>query len=213
MQKYDTIIFDLDGTLLDTLPDLTDAVNYAMTQLCFPIRSIDEVLGFVGNGIRKTIERSVPPNVSQEQIEQALTFFREYYFSHLTVKTKPFGGIMELLRTLHGRGIKMGIASNKADFAVQQLNNHFFSGFGMIALGESPTIPRKPAPDMVAQLCQRLNSKNVLYVGDSDTDVQTAINAGLDQISVLWGYRSQQQLEQAGAERFIEKPSEIFDIL
>ena len=213
MQKYDTIIFDLDGTLLDTLPDLTDAVNYAMTQLCFPTRSIDEVLGFVGNGIRKTIERSVPPNVSQEQIEQALTFFREYYFSHLTVKTKPFGGIMELLRALHGRVVKMGIASNKADFAVQQLNNHFFSGLDIIALGESSTMPRKPAPDMVAHLCQRLNSKNVLYVGDSDTDVQTAHNAGLDQISVLWGYRSQQQLEQAGAERFIERPNEIFDIL
>lgn len=211
--NYDTIIFDLDGTLLDTLPDLTDAVNYAMTQLCFPTRSIDEVLGFVGNGIRKTIERSVPPNASQEQIEQALTFFREYYFSHLTVKTKPFGGIMELLRTLHGRGIKMGIASNKADFAVQQLNNHFFSGLDMIALGESPTMPRKPDPAMVAQLCQRLHSDNVLYIGDSDTDVQTARNAGVEQISVLWGYRSRQQLEQAGAERFIERPSEIFDIL
>ena len=211
--KYDTIIFDLDGTLLDTLPDLTDAVNYSMTQLCFPTRTIAEIHDFVGNGIRKTIERSAPTTASAEEIEQALTFFREYYFSHLTVKTKPFDGIIDLLRILHDRGIKMGIASNKADFAVQQLNDYFFSGLDMIAFGESQTMPRKPAPDMVAQLCQKLNAKNVLYVGDSDTDVQTARNAGVEQIRVLWGYRSRQQLEQAGAVQFVERPSEILEMV
>ena len=211
--NYDTIIFDLDGTLLDTLADLTDAVNYAMTQLCYPTRTIDEVHGFVGNGIRKLIERSVPQSASADETEQALSLFRQYYGDNMSVKTKPYPGIIDLLRTLSDRGIKLGIASNKADFAVQQLNQIYFGGLGIIAVGDRPDMPRKPEPDMVHYLCDKLHSQNVLYVGDSDTDVQTARNAGVEQISVLWGYRSREQLVAAGAERFVETPSEIFDVL
>lgn len=209
MQKYDTIIFDLDGTLLDTLADLTDAVNYAMTQLCYPPRTIDEVHGFVGNGIRKLIERSVPSDATVAETEQALTLFRQYYAENMSVKTKPYPGIIDLLWTLRVIGIKLGIASNKADFAVQQLNQIYFGGLDIAAVGERPDMPRKPDPAMVAQLCQRLHSDNVLYIGDSDTDVQTALNADVDQISVLWGYRTREQLAAAGAVRFVEKPSEI----
>ena len=155
----------------------------------------------------------MPSDATAAETEQALTLFRQYYAENMSVKTKPYPGIIDLLRTLRNSGIKLGIASNKADFAVQQLNQIYFGGLGIIAVGERPDMPRKPDPAMVAQLCQRLHSDNVLYIGDSDTDVQTALNADVDQISVLWGYRTREQLAAAGAVRFVEKPSEILLIV
>ena len=211
MKHITTIIFDLDGTLLDTLHDLAAAVNHALTSHSLPPRSEAEVRTFLGNGIRSLVERAVPDGLTGEQFEQVFETFRTYYMEHCQDRTQPYEGIMPLIRQLHERGLKMGIVSNKVDAAVQELNDRFFKTYIETAVGESPTVRRKPCPDAVLAALRRLGSspKEAVYVGDSEVDLATAENAGLPCVSVLWGFRDHYFLLAHGATCCIERPEEL----
>lgn len=201
MKKITTVIFDLDGTLLDTLEDLTDAVNYALEQCGCPGRSIDEVRSFVGNGIRRLIERAVPTDTSIELTDRVYANFKEYYDIHCMDKTRAYRGVSELIRKLYQKGFHMAIVSNKADHAVKELNRHFFAPEIQVAIGSTETGKKKPAPDLVWQALKELGSskEEAVYIGDSDVDLATAVNAGLPCIAVLWGFRERMFLEQTWA--------------
>ena len=197
----DTIIFDLDGTLLDTLEDLTDSVNYAMEQFKLPVRTIEEVRSFVGNGVAKLIERCIPQGVQNPSYERILAAFKEYYALHCEDKTRPYDGIMEMLDQLSKKGYHMAIVSNKFDGAVKKLNEKYFKTYISVAIGESTTVKKKPAPDMVYQALGELSAdlSHAVYVGDSEVDLQTAANVPMPCVSVLWGFRTEEELNQAGA--------------
>ncbi len=197
------ILWDLDGTLLDTLEDLTDGVNYALGQFGYPARTLEEVRSFVGNGIRNLIERSTPEG---EDAEVVLNVFRPYYNSHCQVKTKPYEGILEALAEL-GKKYPMAIVSNKADSAVKPLCETYFPG--LYARGESADCPRKPAPDMVKKSMEDIGVTRCIYVGDSEVDVLTARNAAVPCLSVLWGFRSRQEIEAAGGSCFCENTAQL----
>ena len=203
MSKYKTIIFDLDGTLLNTLEDLTDSTNYALAQFGMPVRSIEEVRTFVGNGIRKLIERAVPEGTTVEKTEQVFACFRSYYTDHCNCKTGLYPGVKELLFRLKEAGFLMAIVSNKAHPAVEALRELYFADVITVALGEREAegIRKKPAPDMVELALQQLGSTGAeaLYIGDSEVDRQTAANAGLDCLLVSWGFRERSLLETLGA--------------
>ncbi len=215
MGKYTTIIFDLDGTLLNTLDDLVDSVNYVMTYLGFPGKSRREVRNYVGNGMRRLMELSLPQNVDPHQIEQAFSIYRDYYTEHCRVKTKPYGGILELLGTLKKSGYKMAIVSNKNDAAVRALRDIYFSEYIETAIGEKENIRKKPAPDTVLQALKELNSSKgeTLYIGDSEVDKQTADNAGMQCVLVSWGFRDKEQLETLMPAGVIDSPLELLDFL
>lgn len=209
--KIKAVMFDLDGTLLDTLDDLTAAVNHALSVRGYACRTKDEVRAFVGNGIGKLIERSVPAATSPEETAAALRDFTEYYESHLSVYTRPYDGIADLLRRLQARGIRVGVVSNKKDEAVQVLCRQFF-GDGVLAVGERADIRRKPAPDGVNALLrawETVTKAETLYVGDSAVDVATASGAGLTNVCVTWGFRTRAELEAAGATAFIDTPEQL----
>ncbi len=212
---YDTIIFDLDGTLLNTLEDLRDSTNYALSEYGYAKRSTDEIRRFVGNGVRKLIERALPHSVSLEEFEAVFSSFKEHYSKHCNDKTAPYEGIMELLYTLKNRGYKLGIASNKLKSAVVTLNELYFDGLIQGVAGVCDGIPPKPDSFMVDRVLCELNSsrENTLYVGDSQVDAATAANAGLDMVTVLWGFRDREELEAAGAGNFIESPMELLKYL
>ena len=197
------ILWDLDGTLLDTLEDLADAVNFALGEFGYPTRSVEEVRCFVGNGARRLIERAVPEN---GDVSAVFDTFRTYYNAHCQIKTKPYDGIMEALEKL-GKQYPMAVVSNKPDAAVASLCADYFPG--LYALGEAADCPRKPAPDMVYKAMEELGVQKCIYVGDSEVDVLTAKNAGVPCISVLWGFRNREELVQAGADCFCEKTEEI----
>lgn len=215
MKKYFAIIFDLDGTLLNTLEDLADSVNYALTSNGFEARTIEEVRVFVGNGIRKLIERAVPKNASAKAVDRVFETFKNHYLGNMMNKTKPYDGIMELLRELNERGIKMGIVSNKYDPGVKGLNESFFSKYIKVAIGESANVAKKPAPDTVYAAIREMGieKENAVYVGDSDVDIATAANSGLDCISVTWGFRDREFLLKKGAAVTIDTPLEILDFV
>lgn len=212
---YDTIIFDLDGTLLNTLEDLCDSTNFALSKYGYAKRSIDEIRRFVGNGVRKLIERALPAGVSQTEFEQVFLAFKEHYSEHCNDKTGPYEGIPELLNILKNRGYKLGIASNKMRSAVITLNELYFDGLIQGVAGVCEGVAPKPDSFMVDGVLKELNSsrKNTLYVGDSQVDVATARNAGLDMVTVLWGFRDRTELETAGAGNFIEHPMELLKYL
>lgn len=211
----DTIIFDLDGTLLDTLEDLTDSVNYAMEQFGLPTHTLEAVRGFVGNGVAKLIERAVPQGVQNPSYEAVFTAFREHYAKHCEDKTRPYKGIMEALALLQKQGYRLAIVSNKFDGAVKQLCEKYFKEYITVAIGESDQVKRKPAPDTVYQALRELKSEpsRAIYVGDSEVDLQTAQNVPLPCVSVTWGFRSKEQLLNAGAKRIIRTPQELPDLL
>lgn len=213
--KYDTVIFDLDGTLLNTLEDLADSVNFAMESCGFAKRTEEEVRCFVGNGIKLLIERAVPEGTEEKQIEKAFQAFRKYYGENCMVKTRPYKGIMEILEKLNEKGIKMAIVSNKVDSAVKELNNCFFKDYIDVAVGECENVRRKPAPDSVNKALELLGSdrEKALYVGDSDVDIDTAKNSGMDCVSVSWGFRGREFLKEKGAEVIIDMPEELMDVL
>ncbi len=192
------ILWDLDGTLLDTLQDLCDGVNYALACHGLPQRSLAEVRRFVGNGAGKLIERAVAGAMDHRVV---LETFRTYYNAHCREKTAPYPGIPEALAAL-GEKYPMAVVSNKPDTAVKPLCDHYFPG--IYARGEGPDCPRKPAPDMVFQTIAALGVDSCLYVGDSEVDIQTARNAGVPCLSVLWGFRDQPELEAAGAAFFCD---------
>lgn len=213
MKRYDTYIFDLDGTLLDTLDDLMAAVNYALRQYGMPVHSRDEIRRFVGNGVRLLMVRAVPDGDRNPQFEQVFRTFREYYMEHSLDTTRPYDGIPELLTELKARGCRMAVVSNKFYAATQELCRHFFPDTIEVAIGEheSEGIRKKPAPDTVYEALRQLGVErtNAVYVGDSDVDLQTARNAGLPCISVLWGFRDRDFLEANGATTFVAAPEEI----
>ena len=211
--KYDLYIFDMDGTILNTLEDLTDSVNYALKRAGFPVHSIENVRRFVGNGIKKLIERAVPNGATPEQIEAVYKDFREFYTIHCADKTKPYDGILELLQTLHENGCKTAVVSNKADFAVQELCKQYFDKLFDYAIGEKKELNKKPAPDAVNLILQELqvDKSRAVYIGDSEVDLATARNAKLPCIAVNWGFRDEELLIENGANIIVSNPDEIMN--
>ena len=206
---FDTWIFDLDGTLLDTLDDLKNSVNFALRAFDMPERSTKEIRSFVGNGVRLLVERAVPEGTKDGVTIKVFEAFREHYLAHSLDHTKPYPGVVDLLRRLHGKGKKIAIVSNKLQAGVDELNRRFFSDYVSVAVGEKTGVPHKPAPDMVFAALDALTAKNAVYVGDSEVDLQTAKNAGLPCICVLWGFRDEEFLRGRGAEIFIREAAEI----
>ena len=215
MENTKAVIFDLDGTLLNTLYDLTDSVNYALEKYEQPQRSIDEVRAFVGNGIRNLMLQAVPGGDNNPVFEELFVFFREYYKAHCNIKTAPYEDIMALMETLKQRHIKMAIVSNKIDSGVKELNSIHFSEYVDVAIGEREGISRKPAPDSVNEALRILevDKAHAIYVGDSDVDIQTANNADVRCVSVTWGFRDEAFLKKHGAEILINRPLELLDYL
>lgn len=199
--RYRLAVFDLDGTILNTLDDLADSLNFALKSSGFPERSIDEVRNFVGNGIRKLIERGVPKGTDTAMIDRVHSDFTAHYKVHCADKTRPYDGITELLGRLRGAGCLTAVVSNKADYGVQELCARYFPGMFDIAVGERDGIRKKPAPDSVNEVLKRLgvSNKEAVYIGDSDVDVETARNAEMDCIGVEWGFRGREFLEAHGA--------------
>ena len=216
---YKVYIFDLDGTLLDTLADLAASTNYALRKHGMPEHSIDDVRRFVGNGVRKLMERAVPDGADNPLFDEAFATFRQHYMEHSLDTTRPYDGIPETLAALKARGCRLAVVSNKMMAATQELCRHFFPDTIEVAIGEDEAhgIRKKPAPDTVFEALKILGVSRVgasdglsaVYVGDSDVDIQTAANAGLPCISVLWGFRDRDFLIQHGAETFISAPSEL----
>ena len=197
------ILFDLDGTLLNTLEDLADSTNAALAQLGYPPRTLEEVRRFVGNGARRLMEQAVPEGGDADAAYDA---FRVYYDAHSQIKTAPYPGILEALAKIQQKH-PVAIVSNKPDSAVKILCSQYFPG--IYARGESADCPRKPAPDMVYQAMQALGCQRCIYVGDSEVDVRTAKNAGVPCLSVLWGFRDKEQIEAAGGTVFCAAPGEL----
>lgn len=215
MSKIDTVIFDMDGTVLNTLEDLTDAVNHVFSQFDLPPRTIDEYRKFFGNGIGYAMRCAAPEGTPDELIDKMIPVFREYYDKHCLDKTKPYDGILELMRSLKAKGYKMAIVSNKIDSAVKELNDRFFSDYVSVAIGEKANVRRKPAPDTVIAALKELHSERseAVYIGDSEVDLKTAQNSGLPCIAVLWGFRDRDHLTENGAVLFAEKPADVLSVL
>ena len=211
MGHYNTVIFDLDGTLLNTLEDLTDSVNAVLNRHGMATHSIDAIRGFVGNGIDILMERAIPSGRNNESYHEILAEFKEYYSRHCNDKTKPYDGVLEMLSQLKEHGYRMGIVSNKADFAVKTLNNLYFSDYVDVAIGAAEGRKKKPAPDAVMAALSELKSsiEESVYIGDSEVDVATAANCGMDCICVEWGFRDRKELVLAGAKDIVLTPSEI----
>lgn len=211
MNTYKTYIFDLDGTLLDTLNDLHASCNYALRTHGMPERSLEEVRQFVGNGVKKLMERAIPDGLDNPLFEETLQTFRQHYLLHNLDTTLPYPGIMEMLQQLKAQGKRIAVVSNKFYAATQDLCKHFFGDTIQVAIGEREDIKKKPAPDMVLEALRQLQvtRQDAVYVGDSEVDVETARNSGIPCISVLWGFRSKSFLLSHGATMFIETPIEL----
>ena len=209
--KYKLVLFDLDGTVLDTLEDLTDATNAAMAMHGYPTHSIDAVRSFVGNGIGSLIRCAVPSGMDEAKIHTVLGDFKKYYGAHCADKTRPYAGVLEMLAALRAAGIRTAVVSNKADFAVKELAERYFKGSFDMAIGEREGIARKPAPDSVFEVMRAMDvtPSECVYIGDSDVDVLTAKNAGIDGIFVTWGFRSEACLREAGAKTIVSTPAAI----
>ena len=201
------ILWDLDGTLLDTLQDLADGVNHTMAHFGYPQHTLEEVRRFVGNGARRLIQLSVPEGAD---VDRVVAEFQQYYGAHCRIKTCPYPGIPEILGEL-GEKYPMAIVSNKPDAAVKALCRDYFPG--LYARGESSDCPRKPAPDMVHRAMEAIGVDRCIYVGDSEVDVLTAQNAGVPCLSVLWGFRDRAEIEEAGGTHFCEDPKEFVKII
>lgn len=213
MKEYSTYIFDLDGTLLDTLGDLAASVNYALRSVGLPEHSIDDVRRFVGNGVRLLMVRAIEGGDSNPRFEEAYVTFRSHYMEHGLDTTQPYPGIMELLKELKARGKKIAVVSNKFYDATQELVKHFFGEYVSVAIGERENIRKKPAPDTVLEAMRMLgvDKEGAVYIGDSDVDFNTAKNVGIPCVSVLWGFRDREFLESIGATTFITQPSQMLE--
>ena len=209
------MIFDLDGTLLNTLGDLRAATNHALEVRGLPPHSMEEIRQFIGNGIRLLICRAMPEGTPEAEIDAALDDFKAYYAAHIHDRTVPYDGIPQLLTALRKRGIQVAVLSNKIDSASQQLIEYFFPGKTDVVFGEHVGVPRKPDPTSCRMVMQQLGvqPEQVLYVGDSGTDMQTAKNAGLYAVGVTWGFRSKEVLLEYGADVLVHRPEQILQIL
>lgn len=206
-----TVIFDLDGTLLNTLDDLCDSTNRSLEEFSLPSRSLDEIRSFVGNGIRLLIERAVPKGTEEEVIDKVYYFFCDDYKKNMENKTAPYPYILEMLKEIKKMGFKTAIVTNKADFAAQTLCKKFFGEYIDLIVGSVPERRNKPYPDGVYYVLERLNSKKeeTVFVGDSDVDIQTAKNSEVYPIGVLWGFRDKKNLESVGVKTFADTPQQL----
>ncbi len=212
--KYNTAILDLDGTLLDTLEDLTAAVNYTMNQYHFPERTLNEVRGFVGNGVAVLLRRSAPKDTPEELFDEMLTCFRSFYVEHMYDHTAPYDGVLPMLAALQAAGIRTAIVSNKLDEATKELNRRFFLPYNELAIG-TPAEYKKPHPYSVFDAICKLGStpEHSIYVGDSEVDIETARAAGIPCIGVSWGFRTKEFLYERGADYVIDTPAELLPLL
>lgn len=208
-------IFDLDGTLLNTLADLRESTNYALKKFDFPVRSTEEIRNFVGNGLRMLIRRAVPNFADEETVDRVLAEMKAHYREHYHDGTVPYDGILPFLRKMKNCGFRMAIVSNKADPMVQLLWTLYFDDLISVAVGELEGVARKPAPDLVKIAMHRLGctAENAVYIGDSEVDIETAKNAGLPCLSVGWGFRDEEILHNAGAKTIYHSPAELQEAL
>lgn len=204
------LLFDLDGTLLDTLEDLLDATNFALGQHGFPRRTLEELRRVVGNGAANQIRKSLPQGTPEASVQQVLAVYKPYYTAHCQNKTKPYPGILEALADLKER-FPIAIVSNKPDAAVKELCRDHFPG--IYALGESTDCPRKPAADMVYKAMKAIGAERCIFIGDSEVDILTAQNAGVPCLSVTWGFRDREQLVEAGGTVFCENTEKIVEVI
>ncbi len=211
MHKYKTYIFDLDGTLLSTLADLAASTNYALRTHHMPERSIDEVRRFVGNGVKKLMERAIPDGLNNPLFEETFDTFRQHYMQHNLDTTQPYPGIMQLLEQLKAEGKNIAVVSNKFYAATRELCRHFFGDLVPVAIGEREDIRKKPAPDTVIEALRELgvDKEGAVYIGDSDVDIMTAKNSGMPCVSVLWGFRDKEFLLEHGATTLISQPEDM----
>lgn len=215
--KTEAIIFDLDGTLLNTLEDLADSTNFALDKLSYPPHTTEEIKSFVGNGVAKLIERAIPNGRKNPDFDKCLNIFKKHYSQNMYNKTKPYDNIINLLTELKNKNYKLAVVSNKFDSAVKELCEKYFPDLIDIAIGENEAmgIKKKPAPDTVLQVLDilKIDSHQAIYVGDSDVDIMTAKNSNMRCISVTWGFRDREFLIKNNAEIIIDKPKEIIDYL
>ncbi len=209
--RYSLVIFDLDGTILDTLEDLSDSLNASLERFGYPRRTLAEAREFVGNGIRRLIERAVPEGTTREETDQVHRYFMDHYQRHCMDKTKPYEGISDAIVRLRCGGCRTAVVSNKADSAVRTLADRYFEGMFDIVVGEREGVSRKPSPDAVNEIRDHLgiSCAQTVYIGDSEVDIATAHNAGVDSILVGWGFRGAGFLREQGARTVIQDPSQI----
>ena len=215
MPKYKVAVFDMDGTILNTLDDMTVACNHTLSAMGMPLRTMDEIRMFVGNGIPKLVERIAPAGTDEATMKKMLEIFMEFYSAHSMDKTGPYAGVPELLKKLKDNGIKLACVSNKADAAMRKLCDEFFNGLFDDAEGERAGVNKKPAPDMVWAALEKIGAekKDAVYIGDSNVDYETAVNSEIDCISVSWGFRSREFLENLGSKCIVDTPEEVFDVI
>lgn len=215
LRHKDTVIFDLDGTLLNTLEDLRDSVNVIMRRHGYPEHSLEQIRNFVGNGVGNLIARSIPHGRDNGSFDRILEEFRDYYTKHCRIKTKPYEGVPEMIKTLSERGYRIAIVSNKNDAAVKELNEIYFSRYTDAAVGDRAGVKRKPAPDLVFLALEEIGGvrERAVYIGDSDVDYDTAQNSGLDCILVSWGFRDRELLESFPEAVVVDDCAEILSLL
>ena len=213
--RYRAVLFDMDGTVLDTLDDLFDSINYSLAQFSLPPVGREHVRQSLGNGAAFLVGRCVPPENGEGLRDEVLAFYKPWYDAHCSIKTRPYDGILPLMRRLREKGLMLAIISNKPDPAVQELAEAFFPGLLELAVGESAAVRRKPAPDTVLSAAVQLglSPEECVYVGDSEVDLETARRAGMDCVSVTWGFRDEEQLLAAGASRLVRSPGELEALL
>ena len=213
--KYKAAIFDMDGTILNTLDDLADTLNYGLRSYGMPERSLSEIRSFLGNGLRVLVEKSVPADTSKPVINLMCETFGNYYKDHCAIKTRPYDGINDLLQKVRDAGILTAVVSNKVDFAVQELCDEYFSGLFDYSVGERPGQRRKPFPDSVNAVIEYfgLSTDEAVYIGDSEVDFMTAKNAGMDVIMVDWGFRDEATLQMMGAKRIAHSTDEVYETI
>ena len=213
--KYQAVLFDMDGTVLDTLDDLCDSISHSLAEFSLPQVSREHVRQCLGNGAAFLVSHSIPAGSSPELEANVLAFYKPWYDAHCLIKTAPYEGILPMMQSLKEQGLRLAIISNKPDRAVQELSDAFFPGLLELSVGESPSVRRKPAPDTVLTAASQigLSVDQCVYVGDSEVDLQTARNAGMDCISVTWGFRDEAQLIEAGASVLVRTPEELESLL
>lgn len=215
MKKFNTIIFDMDGTLLNTIGDIADSVNYILKKYGYPLRTFEEILSFVGNGSERLMELSLPEGRNTSNFNKYLEEYKIYYLENNNNKTSPYEGIMELLKELFEKNYKLAIVSNKNDENIKSLNKIYFGDYIKTAIGQSKDVKRKPAPDMVYNALDELDAdiEKAVYIGDSEVDIYTAKNANMHCVSVCWGFRDKEYLKEQGAEYLIDDPYELLEFL
>ena len=213
--KYKLVMFDLDGTVLDTINDLTNSMNYILSLHSMPLHTADEIKQYLGNGIRKLVESSVSKNTNEKEINQIYNEFLSYYKLHSLDETKPFDGIIDLLYNLKRSGCILAMISNKADVVVQQLSQKFFNNLFDYVSGEKTNIKKKPYPDIIFEVMKKFNidNENSIYIGDTEVDSLTAINANIDSIIVTWGFRKKEFLETLKKTYLVDDVNDIYKII